>query len=113
MTASFLGRWERSSLRGARSRSQFTKSSGSKRPLSPGAAECIAQFIAGLDRFYAQDWDGAEAIFKKCTEIEEHRPGHTPGVKTNPSLVYLEIIEEFRSEPPGPDWDGSYEMKEK
>jgi hypothetical protein len=41
-------------------------------------------------------------------------PGKTPGVVSNPSLVYLEkVIPEAMEEPPTPDWDGRYVMKEK
>jgi hypothetical protein len=34
-------------------------------------------------------------------------------VKSNPSLVYLGIVEQCRVEPPPADWDGTYVMKEK
>jgi adenylate cyclase len=86
---------------------------GLKESLPEGATACINLFKTGLERFYAQDWDGAEKIFRECSLLEINRPKVTVGVKTNPSLVYLEIIEEFRAEPPGPNWDGSYVMKEK
>jgi adenylate cyclase len=40
-------------------------------------------------------------------------PGKTPGVTSNPSLVYLEITEHYKHEPPAEGWDGVYVMKEK
>ena len=40
-------------------------------------------------------------------------PGKTPGVSSNPSLVFIGIVEHYRQEPPPPEWDGTYVMKEK
>jgi adenylate cyclase len=34
-------------------------------------------------------------------------------VKSNPSLVYLDITAHYRAEPPPANWDGVYVMKEK
>jgi adenylate cyclase len=75
--------------------------------------ECIAIFEQGLARYYARDWDGAVALFRRSEPLEVNGPGRTTGAKTNPSLVYLDIVATFRSEPPPPDWDGVYHMKEK
>ena len=46
-------------------------------------------------------------------ELEPNQPGKTPGVKTNPSLVYIGIAEDYKLEPPADGWDGVYVMKEK
>lgn len=86
---------------------------GLKETLPDRARECIALFEEGLACYYACDWDGAIARFRQSAELEPNQPGKTPGVKTNPSLVYIEIAEDYRREPPAKGWDGVYVMKEK
>lgn len=81
--------------------------------VTPAALECYRIFAAGLERYYAQDWDGALALFWQSRELEPNQPGKTPGVRGNPSLVYLEITEHFKHEPPPQGWNGVYVMKEK
>jgi adenylate cyclase len=75
--------------------------------------ECLGLFSQGLERYYARDWDGALKLFAQSRELECNVPGKTPGVVSNPSLVYLGIAEHARHEPPPATWDGVYEMKEK
>jgi adenylate cyclase len=75
--------------------------------------ECISVFEQGLARYYARDWDGAVALFRRSETLEVNGPGRTTGAKTNPSLVYLDIVAAYRIEPPPADWDGVYHMKEK
>ena len=75
--------------------------------------ECIALFEQGLARYYARDWDGAIALFRKSEVLEPNGVGRAPGSINNPSLVYTAIAEGYREEPPAPDWEGVYEMKEK
>jgi adenylate cyclase len=75
--------------------------------------ECIAIFEQGLARYYARDWDGAVALFTRSEVLEVNGPGRTTGAKTNPSMVYLDIVATYRSDPPPADWDGVYHMKEK
>ncbi|PAW67536.1 MAG: hypothetical protein B9S34_05035 [Opitutia bacterium Tous-C1TDCM] len=86
---------------------------GLKETLPDSARECIARFEAGLAKYYARDWDGAIACFQQSLELEPNQPGKTPGVKTNPSLVYLGITEQYRKNPPPSDWKGAYVMTEK
>ena len=81
--------------------------------LTADAHECIRIFETGLARYYARDWDAAEAAFRQSAELELNQPGRTPGVKSNPSLVYLQIVADYRQHPPSADWDGVYVMKEK
>ena len=75
--------------------------------------ECISIFEQGLARYYARDWDGAVAFFRRSEVLEVNGPGRTTGAKTNPSLVYLDIVAAYRADPPPQDWDGVYHMKEK
>ena len=86
---------------------------GLKETISPAARECIGLFEEGLARYQQRDWDGAASRFRRSAALEPNQPGVTPGVKSNPSLVYLGIVEQCRVEPPPADWDGTYVMKEK
>ena len=75
--------------------------------------ECISIFEQGLARYYASDWDGALALFRRSEVLEVNGPGRTTGAKINPSLVYIEKTEIFKAEPPAPGWDGVEVMTEK
>ena len=86
---------------------------GLKENVTEQTRECIRIFEQGLARHYQRDWDGAEALFRQSRELEPNVPGKTPGVASNPSLVYLHYIEELRTEPPPENWDGVRHMKEK
>ncbi len=86
---------------------------GLKESLPATALECLGLFEQGLSKYYARDWDGAIALFKQSTALEPNQPGKTPGVKTNPSLVYLDIAADYKIGPPAEGWDGVYVMKEK
>jgi adenylate cyclase len=81
--------------------------------VTASARECVGLFTQGLERYYARDWDGALALFRRSAALEPNAPGQTPGVTSNPSLVYLGIVEHYKSDPPPADWDGVYVMKEK
>jgi adenylate cyclase len=75
--------------------------------------ECIALFEQGLARYYARDWDGALLLFRRSEVLEVNGPGRTTGAKLNPSLIYIGIAEGYREDPPLPDWDGVFVMKDK
>ncbi|MEO6246825.1 MAG: adenylate/guanylate cyclase domain-containing protein [Opitutaceae bacterium] len=78
------------------------------------AQECSGVFAQALEKYYGRDWAAASRLFAQSRDLEFNVPGQTPGVVSNPSLVYLErvIPEALREEPPK-DWDGAYRMKEK
>ena len=87
---------------------------GLKEDVTEKTRECIALFERALARYYARDWKGAMELFTKSRELEPNVPGVTPGVVSNPSLVYLEkVVPEAIEEPPPENWDGRYVMKEK
>jgi adenylate cyclase len=89
---------------------------GLKENVTPQTHECIAIFRQALDKYYARDWPGALELFAKSRELEFNVPGKTPGVVSNPSIVYIEkVVPEAMedSEEYGPNWDGRYIMKEK
>ena len=62
------------------------------------------RYDAARRSYLAQDWDAAEATFRECLEI---RP------KDGPSRVFLDRIEALRRNPPGKDWNGVWQLKEK
>jgi adenylate cyclase len=86
---------------------------GLKEFVTAEARECVGLFAQGLASYYARDWDAAIARFQQSVRLEPNQPGQTPGVKSNPSLVYLDITAHYRAEPPPANWDGVYVMKEK
>ncbi|MBI5767480.1 MAG: CHASE2 domain-containing protein [Verrucomicrobia bacterium] len=87
---------------------------GLKESVTPQARECVGVFERALARYYAKDWDGALKLFAQSRELEWNVPGKTPGVVSNPSIVYLDrVVPEAIAEPPPGDWDGRYIMHEK
>ena len=65
--------------------------------LTDAGRQRIQAYEAGLARYRAQDWDAAEAAFRKCLAIEPQDP---------PSQVMLARIAAFRQTPPEAGWDG-------
>jgi adenylate cyclase len=87
---------------------------GLKEHVTSDARECIGLFERGLASYYAREWEAALALFAKSRDLEPNVPGKTPGVVSNPSLVYLgRVVPEAMEDPPAADWDGRYVMKEK
>jgi adenylate cyclase len=81
--------------------------------VTPQARECLDLFGQAVKRYLAQDWDGAEALFKRSAELEPNQPGKTPGVHGNPSLTLIGRCHYMREHPPAGTWEGVYVMKEK
>jgi adenylate cyclase len=65
--------------------------------LSETDRQRVQAYEAGLARYRAQDWDGAEAAFRECLAIEP---------EDQPSQVMLGRIAAFRQAPPEAGWDG-------
>jgi adenylate cyclase len=86
---------------------------GFREDLAPSVLECLGRFAEGLGRFHAQDWDAAERAFRLSLALEPLQPGRDPGVASNPSQVFLDLVGSLRSRSPGPDWDGVHRMTEK
>ncbi len=74
---------------------------------------CAEVFERGWTRFASRDWAEARRLFEESSKIEPRRPGEMAGVKTNPSLVYLQLLDEFERNPPPDGWDGVYRLLEK
>lgn len=86
---------------------------GLKESIAPATRECVALFEDGLARYLARDWPGAMERWQRCAELEPNQPGKTPGVKSNPSLIFLALARRYAAEPPPPEWDGTETMTEK
>jgi adenylate cyclase len=86
---------------------------GLKETIPAEAFECLGVFGQALEKYYARDWDAALKLFNQASGLEINIPGKTPGVVSNPSLVYTEITQTYKDEPPPASWDGVYHMKEK
>ncbi|MEY4488605.1 MAG: hypothetical protein RIQ79_1113, partial [Verrucomicrobiota bacterium] len=75
--------------------------------------EALALYAEGMKYYLAKEWDEALAMFAASAKLEPNQPGTTPGVSTNPSLVYQKFVAHLKAHPPGSDWDGAYTMTEK
>ena len=81
---------------------------------------CCTESTAKCDKFFTtvedglqQDWSGALSLFEKAKDLEPNRPGVTPGVKDNPSMILIDRCKVMQENPPGDDWDGVYVMTTK
>jgi class 3 adenylate cyclase/CHASE2 domain-containing sensor protein len=75
--------------------------------------DCLDCFKQGIDKYLLQDWDGALGMFEKAKDLEPNKPGITPGVKDNPSMILIDRCQVMKENPPGVDWDGVYVMTSK
>lgn len=81
--------------------------------LNQDTQDCLDCFQRGIDKYLLQDWDGALNLFEKAKEMEPNKPGVTPGVKDNPSMILIDRCKVMKENPPGDDWDGVYVMTTK
>jgi len=86
---------------------------GQEADLASETMDCIKTYERGLEAYLARNWTVAIDAFRQSALIEPNRPGEMPGVDINPSLVMLHRCEHLSKQPPAPDWDGVYVMKEK
>lgn len=86
---------------------------GLREHVPAGVIACAEVFERGWARFASRDWGEARRLFEESSKLEPRRPGAMPGVHTNPSLVYLRLLDEFELHPPPDDWDGVYRLLEK
>ena len=74
--------------------------------ITPETQECLSLYKRGIERYLAQDWDGAKALFQRSATREIHQD-------SNPSLIMIKRCYALQAEPPPADWDGVYVMKTK
>jgi adenylate cyclase len=73
-------------------------------PAPPELAAFVERFRWGLSAYTAQRWDEAIARFREADAMRGGDPT---------SRKYVERCEAMRREPPGPEWDGVFQMKTK
>jgi adenylate cyclase len=73
-------------------------------PAPPELAALLERFGWGLSAYQAQRWDEALARFGEADALRGGDP---------PSRTYVERCEAMRRAPPGPEWDGVFDLKTK
>ena len=81
--------------------------------LTQETQDCLDCFQRGIDKYLLQDWGEALKLFQQAKELEPNKPGVTPGVKDNPSMILIDRCKVMKENPPGDDWDGVYVMTTK
>lgn len=85
---------------------------GFKEDLGQQTSDCLGIYARGIERYLAQDWDGAVKLFEQSATLEPLQP-RVRGVESNPSQILIKRCARMKADPPGADWDGVYVMKEK
>jgi adenylate cyclase len=58
----------------------------------------------GRRAFLTQEWDTAESNFRECLQLQRN---------DGPSQVMIQHIQRLRSNPPGKDWNGAWQLADK
>ncbi len=66
-------------------------------------------YQAGLELYRKQEWDAAIEKFTASEPLEETFPKRP----NTPSRVYIDRCGQFKADPPGPDWDGTWTLTSK
>jgi adenylate cyclase len=80
-----------------------------KGQLPPERVHMRALYHRGLELYRQQQWDEALVQFTGSEKLEEVFPQRP----TTPSRVYIERCKFFKTNPPGPAWDGSWTLTSK
>ncbi|MSU47452.1 MAG: hypothetical protein EXS39_07905 [Opitutaceae bacterium] len=86
---------------------------GLRENVSPQTFDCLGVYASGVERYLAQDWDGALQLFTKSAALEPNQPSKAMAIDSNPSLILTQRCLYMKEHPPGAKWDGVYVMKEK
>ena len=73
-------------------------------------SKLLIKFEEGRQLYLKQKWDDAIKVFNQSSLLEDMSDQYR---KTNPSLTYINICNEFKINPPKKDWDGVYDFKSK
>jgi adenylate cyclase len=76
---------------------------------TPYDSELITKFNAARDAFRRRDWGSARILFAEASAVEKRRMGEPDPV----SEIYITRCDEYESDPPPADWDGTIEMRKK
>lgn len=86
---------------------------GLRKELPDSAFECVDTFEKGIQRYLAQDWEGALSFFDRSSGLELLKPGRDVGVVLNPSILFVKRCKYMKETPPEKDWDGVFVMQTK
>jgi adenylate cyclase len=86
---------------------------GLKENMSQQTHDCLGVFARGVERYLAQDWDGAGEFFRQSATLEPNQQSESLAIDSNPSIIFVKRCREMKDHPPGANWDGVYVMKEK
>jgi len=67
-------------------------------------APFVELFHKGLNQYYNREWEEAEVNFQKALEMKDG---------DMLCRIYLKNIEVFKKNPPGENWEGSYQQTNK
>jgi adenylate cyclase len=84
---------------------------GPKGSLDPPVEKLISTYKEGLNYFYEQQWDKAIDLLTESEKLEpdkEFSPSHM-----TPSRKIIQYCEEFKANPPGPEWNGVTKLTSK
>jgi adenylate cyclase len=81
--------------------------------LSQQTLDCLGLHGQALERYFAEDWDGAIGLLEKSEPLEPNQQSKAMAIESNPSLRMIERCRYMKAHPPGPGWDGVFEMHEK
>ncbi|MCL2008020.1 MAG: response regulator [Treponema sp.] len=70
--------------------------------------EALDQYNKGLQLYYIREWESAKQYFEKALAIAEKA-----GKSDYLPALYLNRIDEFKLNPPPPDWDATINMTDK
>lgn len=85
---------------------------GLKENITPDTRECLRLFDEGLSAYLARNWDTAAARFNASAVLEVNAPTGS-STATTPSLIFLRLVERYRTEALPDDWNGVFTMQEK
>lgn len=86
---------------------------GFREELTQQTFDCLSIHAQGIERYLAQDWDGAMQLFQKSATLELYQPSKAHYIESNPSLIMSERCHYWKAHPPAANWDGVFTMKEK
>jgi adenylate cyclase len=86
---------------------------GMKSEINQDVQNCLEIYNNAINQYLAQDFKKAHELFVKAQDFELHRPGITPNVSNNPSMVMAERCASMFEKPFEEGWDGVYKMTSK
>jgi adenylate cyclase len=98
----------------------FVKVKGKKKAVEliqvldrPMSREALEVFEQARQTYRLQKWDDAIGLFKKANDLIIVKDGAKFGELDGACAMYIERCEKLKNSPPGPDWDGTWEMDSK